>query len=183
MPAIAQDATRDFPAKAIRLIMPNAPGSSNDVLGRLLAIKLGDLLGQQVVIDNRAGAGGTIGVETAARAAPDGYTLVSASSATHSIAPHVYSKLGYDANKDFTPVSLFVITQNLLAVHPAVPVKSVREFIDYAKSKPGQLNMASAGAGSTSHLAGIMFTSLAAHQLGAHPVQGRRTVDSRGRRR
>ena len=161
LPAVAQDAARDFPTKPIRLIMPNAPGSSNDVLGRLLAIKLGDLLGQQVVVDNRAGAGGTIGVETTARSAPDGYTLVSASSGTHSIAPHVYLKLGYDVNKDFTPVSLFVITQNLLAVHPAVPAKSVREFIDHAKAKPGQLNMASAGAGSTSHLAGVMFTTLA----------------------
>jgi tripartite-type tricarboxylate transporter receptor subunit TctC len=161
LPAVAQDAARDFPTKPVRLIMPNAPGSSNDVLGRLLAIKLGELLGQQVVIDNRAGAGGTIGVETTARAVPDGYTLVSASSGTHSIAPHVYSKLGYDVNKDFTPVSLFVITQNLLAVHPAVPAKSVREFIDYAKAKPGQINMASAGAGSTSHLAGVMFSTLA----------------------
>jgi tripartite-type tricarboxylate transporter receptor subunit TctC len=161
LPAVAQDTARDFPAKAIRLILPNAPGSSNDVLGRLLAIKLGELLGQQVVIDNRAGAGGTIGVETTARAVPDGYTLVSASSGTHSIAPHVYSRLGYDVNKDFTPVSLFVITQNLLAVHPAVPAKSVREFIDYANAKPGQVNMASAGAGSTSHLAGVMFTALA----------------------
>ena len=172
LPAIAQDAARDFPVKAIRLIMPNAPGSSNDILGRLLAIKLGDLLGQQVVIDNRAGAGGTIGIETAARAVPDGYTLVSASSGTHSIAPHVYSKLGYDAIKDFTPVSLFVITQNLLAVPPAVPVKSVRELIDYAKLKPGQLNMASAGAGSTSHLAGIMFASLAAINSVHIPYKG-----------
>ena len=160
-PVGAQDAARDFPHKPIRLIMPNAPGSSNDVLGRLLAVKLGDLAGQQVVIDNRAGAGGTMGVETAAHAVPDGYTLVSASSATHSIAPHVYARLGYDVNRDFTPISLFVITQNLLAVHPAVPVKSVAEFIGYAKAKPGQLNMASAGAGSTSHLAGVMFTTLA----------------------
>jgi tripartite-type tricarboxylate transporter receptor subunit TctC len=159
--ANAQDAATNYPHKPIRLIMPNAPGSSNDVLSRLLAIKLGELLRQQVVIDNRAGAGGTLGVETAAHAAPDGYTLVAASSATHSIAPHVYAKLGYDVNKDFTPISLFVITQNLLSVHPSLPVKSVQEFIDYAKAKPGQLNMASAGAGSTSHLAGIMFTSLA----------------------
>jgi tripartite-type tricarboxylate transporter receptor subunit TctC len=157
----ARDAAAIYPDKPIRLIMPNAPGSSNDVLSRLLAIKLGEMLRQQVVIDNRAGAGGTIGVETAAHAAPDGYTLVAASSATHSIAPHVYARLGYDVNKDFTPISLFVITQNLLAVHPSLPVKSVKEFIDYAKARPGQLNMASAGAGSTSHLAGVMFTSLA----------------------
>ena len=161
MAAVAQDAAQNFPHKPIRLIMPNAPGSSNDVLSRLLAIKLGELLGQQVVIDNRAGAGGTLGVETAAHAAPDGYTLVAASSATHSIAPHVYARLGYDVNRDFTPISLFVITQNLLSVHPALPVRSVQEFIAYAKAKPGQLNMASAGAGSTSHLAGVMFTALA----------------------
>jgi tripartite-type tricarboxylate transporter receptor subunit TctC len=168
----AQDAAREFPSKPIRLIMPNAPGSSNDVLGRLLAIKLSDLLGQQVVIDNRAGAGGTIGVETTARSAPDGYTLVSASSGTHSIAPHVYSKPGYDVMKDFTPVSLFVITQNLLAVHPSVPAKSVREFIEYAKARPGQLNMASAGAGSTSHLAGIMFTTMAGFNSVHIPYKG-----------
>ena len=161
MAAVAQDAAQNFPHKPIRLIMPNAPGSSNDVLSRLLAIKVGELLGQQVVIDNRAGAGGTLGVETAAHAAPDGYTLVAASSATHSIAPHVYARLGYDVNRDFTPISLFVITQNLLTVHPALPARSVQEFIAYAKAKPGQLNMASAGAGSTSHLAGVMLTSLA----------------------
>ena len=161
MAAVAQDAAQNFPHKPIRLIMPNAPGSSNDVLSRLLTIKVGELLGQQVVIDNRAGAGGTLGVETAAHAAPDGYTLVAASSATHSIAPHVYARLGYDVNRDFTPISLFVITQNLLTVHPALPARSVQEFIAYAKAKPGQLNMASAGAGSTSHLAGVMLTSLA----------------------
>jgi tripartite-type tricarboxylate transporter receptor subunit TctC len=168
----AQDPVRNFPVKPIRLIMPNAPGSSNDILSRLLAAKLGELLGQQVVIDNRAGAGGTIGVETAARAAPDGYTLVAASSATHSIAPHIYTRLGYDVHKDFTPISLFVITQNLLAVHPSVPAKSVREFIDYAKAKPGQLNMASAGAGSTSHLAGVMFASLAGIKSVHIPYKG-----------
>jgi tripartite-type tricarboxylate transporter receptor subunit TctC len=168
----AQDSLRDFPNKPIRLIMPNAPGSSNDILSRLLAVKLGELLGQQVVIDNRAGAGGTIGVETAAHAAPDGYTLVAASSATHSIAPHIYAKLGYDVNKDFTPISLFVLTQNLLAVHPSVPAKSVRELIDYAKAKPGQLNMASAGAGSTSHLAGIMFSTLAGIKTVHIPYKG-----------
>ena len=166
----AQEAA--FPNKPIRLIMPNAPGSSNDVLSRLLAIKLGEILGQQVVIDNRAGAGGTIGVETAAHAIPDGYTLVAASSATHSIAPHVYSKLNYDVNRDFTPISLFVITQNLLAVHPSIPAKTVREFIDYAKSKPGTLNMASAGAGSTSHLAGVMFTTLTNIQSVHVPYKG-----------
>ncbi len=170
--AAAQDAAREYPTKPIRLIMPNAPGSSNDILSRLLAIRLGELLGQQVVIDNRAGAGGTIGVETAAHAAPDGYTLVAASSATHSIAPHIYARLGYDVNQDFTPISLFVITQNLLAVNPALPVKSVRELVDYAKARPGQLNMASAGAGSTSHLAGIMFATLAGIHVVHIPYKG-----------
>ena len=135
-------AADQYPTKPIRLIMPNAPGSSNDILSRLLAARLGDLLGQQVVIDNRAGAGGVIGVETAAHAVPDGYTLIAASSATHSIAPHIYKRLGYDVNKDFTPISLFVITQNLLAVNPAVPVKSVRELIDYAKARPGKIGRA-----------------------------------------
>ena len=165
-------AADQYPTKPIRLIMPNAPGISNDILSRLLATRLGELLGQQVVIDNRAGAGGTIGVETAAHAVPVGYTLVVASSATHSIAPHIYKRLGYDVNKDFTPISLFVITQNLLAVNPALPVKTVRELIDYAKARPGKINMASAGAGSTSHLAGIMFATLAGIDVVHVPYKG-----------
>jgi tripartite-type tricarboxylate transporter receptor subunit TctC len=103
---------------------------------------------------------------------PDGYTLVSASSATHSIAPHIYSKLGYDINKDFTPISLFVITQNLLCVNPSLPVKSTRELIDYAKANPGKLNMASAGQGSTSHLAGVMFASMAGLKTVHIPYKG-----------
>jgi tripartite-type tricarboxylate transporter receptor subunit TctC len=170
-PAAAQSGAA-FPSKPLRLLVPNAPGSSNDVLSRLVANRLADALGQQFVVDNRAGAGGVLGVEIAARAAPDGYTLVAASSATHSIAPFVYKKLPYDPVKDFAPISLFVFTQNLLAVNPALPVKSVGDLIALAKAKPGQLNMASAGTSSTSHIAGALFASLAGIDVVHVPYKG-----------
>jgi tripartite-type tricarboxylate transporter receptor subunit TctC len=156
----------------VRLVLPNAPGSSNDVLSRIVAARMSEALGQQMVLDNRAGAGGTLGVEIAARATPDGYTLVAASSATHSIAPFVYKRLPYDPVKDFTPVSLFVLTQNLLAVNPSVPVKSVAELLALARARPGQLNMASAGNASTSHIAGALFASLAGVNVVHVPYKG-----------
>ena len=167
--ALAQVA---WPNRPVRLVLPNAPGSSNDVLSRIVAARMSEALGQQLVLDNRAGAGGTLGVEIAARATPDGYTLVAASSATHSIAPFVYRRLPYDPVKDFTPVSLFVLTQNLLAVNPSVPAKSVAELIALARARPGQLNMASAGKASTSHIAGALFASLAGVDVVHVPYKG-----------
>ncbi len=158
--AMAADAAKSYPSRPIRMLMPNAPGSSTDALGRVVANKLGDVLGQQIVVDNRAGAGGLIGMEIAKTASPDGYTLISASTAAMSIAPHIHKKLPYDPLKDFAYLSLFAVTPNVLVVNPALPVKSVKDLIDFAKAKSGQINMASAGAGSQSHLAGVLLQNM-----------------------
>lgn len=171
-PATAADAAKDYPNRPIRYLMPNAPGSSNDTLARIVAAKLGEVLGQQVVVDNRAGAGGILGMEIGKNANPDGYTLVAASTAAMSIAPHLHKKLPYDPVKDFEFISLYAVTPNVLVVNPGLPVKSVRELIDYARSKNGQINMASAGAGAQSHLSGAAFM-LAAGMESLHvPYKG-----------
>lgn len=159
--AMAAEAAKAYPSRPIRMLMPNAPGSSTDALGRVVANKLGDVLGQQIVVDNRAGAGGIIGMEIAKTALPDGYTLISASTAAMSIAPHIHRKLPYDPLKDYAYLSLFAVTPNVLVVNPALPVKSVKDLIDLAKAKSGQINMASAGSGSQSHLAGVLLQNMA----------------------
>lgn len=158
--AVAAEATKSYPSRPIRMLMPNAPGSSTDALGRVVANKLGDVLGQQIVVDNRSGAGGIIGMEIGKTASPDGYTLISGSTAAMSIAPHIHKKLPYDPLKDYAYLSLFAVTPNVLVVFPALPVKSMKDLIDLAKSKSGQLNMASAGAGSQSHLAGVLLQTM-----------------------
>ncbi len=152
--AQAAEPIQNYPSRPIRLIMPNAPGSSNDTMGRIAAARLGDALGQQIVVDNRAGAGGLLGMEIGKNAIPDGYTLISPSTAATSIAPHIHKKLPYDPVKDFEFISLFGVTPNVLVVNTALPVKSVKELIDYAKAKGGKINMASAGIGAQSHLTG-----------------------------
>ena len=162
----------EYPARPIRVIVPNAPGSTTDLLGRIVFTRMSDKLGKQLVVDNRPGAGGTLGMEIAARAAPDGYTLAAVAASQLTIAPHVYRKIGYDPLRDFVPVGLFVTAQTALCVHGNVPVKTVRDFIEFAKAKPGQLNMASAGIGSTSHLGGIMFATLAGIQANHVPYKG-----------
>ncbi len=149
-----------YPARPIRLITPQSAGASMDVLVRILTPKLTELLGQPVVVDNRGGAGGVIGVETAARAAPDGYTLVMGAPATMIIARFTNRSLPYDPLKDFEPISLIVNAEAVMVVTPALAAKSVQEFIALAKTQPGKLNMASAGIGSSSHLAGVLFTTL-----------------------
>ena len=153
--AYAADSAQKYPDRPIRLIMPNAPGSANDTMGRILAAKLGEALGQQIVVDNRAGAGGIVGMEIGKNAIADGYTLVSPSTAATSIAPHIHKKLPYDPVKDYEFISLFAVMPNILVVHPAQPPKTVKEFIDYAKAMGNKLNMASAGTGAQSHLSGI----------------------------
>ncbi len=150
-----------YPARPIRLISPNPPGGANDTIARIVAGKLAEGLGTQIVVDNRGGAGGTIGGDIAAHAIPDGYTLLAGSVSTHSFAPIIQSKLGYDPIKDFAPVSLFAIAQNLLVVHPSVPVANLSELISLAKLRPGALNYASGGSGSTSHFAVALFVSVA----------------------
>ena len=152
---------QDYPRRAIRLVSPNPPGGANDTIARIMADKLGELLGQRVVIDNRGGAGGTIGAEIVAKAAPDGYTLLAGSVSTHTFAPLIQPNLPYDPIRDFAPVSLFAIVQNVLVVTAALPVTSVRELIALAKAKPGTLNYASGGPGSTSHFAVAMFVATA----------------------
>jgi tripartite-type tricarboxylate transporter receptor subunit TctC len=153
-----------YPDHPIRLISPNPAGGANDTIVRIIAAKMSGILGASVVVDNRGGAGGKIGAEAAAHAAPDGYTLLAGSVSTHSFAPVVTAKLSYDPIKDFEPISLLALVQNVLVVSPALPVASVSELIALAKAQPGKLNYASGGPGSTSHFAVAMFVALAGIQ-------------------
>lgn len=171
-PASAADAANDYPNHPIRMLVPNAPGSSVDTLGRIFAQALTNVGGQQVVIDNRAGAGGTLGMEIGKNATPDGYTILSASTAAMTIAPHIYTRLPFDPIKDYEFVSLFGITPNVLVVNPSFPAKSVKEVIDYCRAKNGQVNMASAGPGSQSHLAGVLLMSVGKFQALHVPYKG-----------
>lgn len=150
-------AAQNYPNRPVRMISPNPPSGANDTIGRIIALKLGEVLGQPMVIDNRGGAGGTLGAEIAAQANPDGYTLLAGSVSTHSFSPALKSKLNYDPVKDFTPISLFAISQNLLVTHPSLKIASVRELVALAKAKPKSLNYASGGTGSTSHYAIALF--------------------------
>ena len=161
-----------YPAKPIRLVVPFPPGGSTDIVARIVAQKLSERLGQQVVVENRGGAGGTIGTEVVAKAAPDGYTLVLGTTSTHVVAPSVYGKIGYDPVKDFAPVSLVAVTPYLLVVNPSVNVKSLSEFVAYVKARPGKLNYASAGTGSTTHLAMEMLKSAAGLYIVHIPYNG-----------
>jgi tripartite-type tricarboxylate transporter receptor subunit TctC len=160
----------DYPNKPIRLIIPFPPRGSNDVVGRMVAQHLSDALGQQVFVDNRGGAGGTIGTDIAAKAAPDGYTLLVVSLA-HAVNPWLY-KLPYDHDKSFVPVASFGSGTNVLAVNPELPVHSVAELIALAKAKPGELNYASAGVGSFQHLGGELFKLLAGVDIVHVPFRG-----------
>jgi tripartite-type tricarboxylate transporter receptor subunit TctC len=146
-----------YPAKPIRMMIGFPPGGGTDIIGRIVAQKLGDALGQQVIVDNRGGASGQLAAELLSRAAPDGYTIMMAHIAAISILPSLVSKLPYDAQKDFAPVSLAAIGPNLLVVHPSVPAKTVRELVALARSRPGQLQYASPGSGTVQHLAGELF--------------------------
>jgi tripartite-type tricarboxylate transporter receptor subunit TctC len=148
---------QDYPNRPVRMISPNPPSGANDTIGRIIALKLGEVLGQSMVIDNRGGAGGTLGAEIAAQANADGYTLLAGSVSTHSFSPALRSKLNYDPVKDFTPISLFAISQNLLVANPSLKVSSVKDLVALAKSKPKALNYASGGTGSTSHYAIALF--------------------------
>ena len=155
--AHAADTVKDYPSRPIRLIVPNAPGSSVDTLSRIVGTNLTNVIGQQVVMDNRAGAGGIIGMEIAKTANPDGYTLISATTAASTIARLLQKNPTFDPSTDYDYVVQFAETPNVLVVNPALPIKSVKELIDYCKGKQGKVNMASAGAGSQSHLSGAYF--------------------------
>lgn len=155
------DAARDYPNRPIRYILPNGPGSNADIFTRILAQKLSDHFGQQVVVDSRPGAGGMLGIDIASKSAPDGYTIARGNLPALAIAPHVYKKMPYDALVDLLPVSLTDNGQNLLAVHASIAVSNVRELIALLKAKPDALAMASPGIASGGHLAGVLFTSMA----------------------
>jgi len=149
----ANAAAQTYPAKPVRLMVPFPPGGSTDIVARIVAQKLSSQLGQGVVIENRGGAGGTLGTAVVAKAPADGYMLVVGTTSTHVVAPSVYAKLEYDPVKDFAPISLVAVTPYLLVVNPAVPAKSLKELVALLRSQPGKLNYASAGVGSTTHLA------------------------------
>jgi len=158
-PAVWPQTTGPYPHRPIRMVAAQSAGSSLDTILRIFAARMSDVLGQQIVIDNRGGAGGTIGVELAARAPADGYTLLAGASSSMVISSFTYKKLPFDTLKDFTPISLFANVEAVFVVNPGLPVKSVSEFLALAKSQPGKLNMGSAGVGSSSHLAGLLFVS------------------------
>jgi tripartite-type tricarboxylate transporter receptor subunit TctC len=160
LPAIGADQVREYPVRPVRMINPFPPGGSSDPSCRLLADALTRALGQQFVVDNRGGGNGNIGTAIAAKATPDGYVLLFASGTTFTINPHIYSSLGFDPKKDFTPVIRFGSVPNVLVVHPSLPARSLAEFTQYVKSRSGELNYASAGNGSSMHLAAEMYQKM-----------------------
>ena len=161
-----------YPARPIRFVVPYAPGGPLDLIARAIGQKLTEATGQPVVVDNKPGAGGNIGADIVAKAAPDGYTIVMGAVATHAINPTLYPKIPYDPVKDFTPVAMVAVVPNVLVVNPTLPVKSVKELIDFAKAKPSYLNFASGSTGSTGHLAGELFNALAGVQMVHIPYKG-----------
>ena len=167
-----QTFAQNYPVKPVRLIVPFAAGGNVDITARQIAPGLSELLGQNFIVDNRVGAGGVIGAEAVAKAAPDGYTLMMGSNSTVSVAPSLYPKLAYHPVRDFAPVSLVATTPFVLVVHPSVPVKSVKELIALAKTKPGRLAMASGGTGSSNHLVGELFQSLTGAKFTHVPYKG-----------
>ncbi|MGZ5146758.1 MAG: Bug family tripartite tricarboxylate transporter substrate binding protein, partial [Burkholderiales bacterium] len=157
----AQSESRSYPTRPIRVIAAQSAGSSLDTLVRIVSPKISEVLAQQLVIDNRGGAGGTIGIELVARAAPDGYTALVGASSSMIVSRFSYKSLPFDVLKDFDAVSNLVNADAVLVTHPSVPAKNVKELVALAKAQPGKLNMSSAGVGSSSHLAGVMFATLA----------------------
>ena len=170
-PVLAQD----YPAKPIRLVVPFPPGGGTDFMARVIMQKVGEGMNGTVVVENRGGAGSSIGTDIVAKSPADGYTLLVVSGA-HAINPSIYSKLPYDSVRDFAPVTMFVSGPQLLVVHPSVPVKTVKEFIALAKSRPGQINYASAGTGTPPHLAGELFKSMAHVNIVHVPYKGHGTA-------
>jgi tripartite-type tricarboxylate transporter receptor subunit TctC len=167
----AQQSAADYPNKFIRFIVPYAPGGSSDVLARTLGQKLGESLGQTFVVDNRPGAGSMIGTDVAAKASPDGYTLI-LSDMPHTINPSIHAKVPYDPVKDFTPVTVIGVAPMFLFAHPSLKASDVKEFIALAKAQPGQISIASGGTGATTHLAAELLQSYAGVKLNHVPYKG-----------
>jgi len=162
---------QSYPTRAIKLVVPSSPGGGTDIVARILGQKLSEQLGQQFVVENRAGAGTVIGNDAVAKSAPDGYTLLMGLS-TLAINPSMYAKLPYDALRDFTPISQSVSACNILILHPSVPAKTVVELIALARAKPGSLTFGSAGMGTNPHLSGELFKSLARIDMVHVPFKG-----------
>jgi tripartite-type tricarboxylate transporter receptor subunit TctC len=171
-PLASAQAAEAYPSKPIKLIVPFPPGGTTDLIARVLAERLPALLGQPVVVDNRAGAGGMLGTEALARSAPDGYTIGMATASTHGVNPAVQKKIAYDAQKDFAPLSRVAVVPNVMVVHPGVNAKSVAEFVALARKEPGKFSFASPGNGSVGHLVGELFKSAAHVDMVHIPYKG-----------
>ena len=163
---------QNYPAKPIRLVVPFAPGGPADVIGRIIGQQLDIILGQSIVVENRGGAGGTLGARLAAMAEPDGYTVMFANTSTMSINPAVYRRLDYDPAKAFAPVALIGITSNILVVNPALPVKTVAELVAYGKANPGRLSYSTPGVGTPPHMLGEMFKQRTGLDITHVPYKG-----------
>ena len=171
----AHAVAQSYPAKPIRFILPFPPGGPTDLLGRTLAEKLSELMGQPVITDNRPGAGGNLGAELAAKSVPDGYTIVLCAPSI-AISPSLYKKLNYDPLRDLAPIQLVATIPNVLVVHPSVPAQTLAELIDFARRNPGKLNFGSGGAGTSNHLGGELFKLLAKVDLVHVPYKGVETA-------
>jgi tripartite-type tricarboxylate transporter receptor subunit TctC len=167
-----KDAAQSYPSKTIRYIVPFPAGGTTDLLARTIGQKFTDAWGQSVIIDNRAGAAGTVGSDAAAKAPPDGYTLLGGTISSHAINYSIYSKMPYHPLKDFAPITRLAIVPNVLVVHPSLPVKTVKEFAALAKTRPGQLRFASAGSGTSQHLSGELFNMMTGVKMIHVPYKG-----------
>jgi tripartite-type tricarboxylate transporter receptor subunit TctC len=170
-PALAATPGGAYPAKPLRLVVPFPAGASSDIVGRMLGEKLAEQMGEQVIADNRAGAGGNLGIGVAAKSPPDGYTMVIAT-ASIAVSPSLYAKLGYDPVKDLAPVARLTNIPNVLIVHPSIPAKTLRQFVNLARAHPGKLNFGSGGAGTTNHLANELLKHLEKIDLVHVPYKG-----------
>jgi tripartite-type tricarboxylate transporter receptor subunit TctC len=168
----AAAAADDYPNRPITLVVPFPPGGSTTIVARIIGDKLAEALGQQIVVDNRGGAGGTIGTRAVSKSAPDGYTLLLGYTGTLAIGPTLYPGAGYDPRKDFEPIGMIGHAPNSLVVHPSFNVHSVKELVAYAKANPGKVNYGSAGVGTVSHVAGVYFANAAGIQLTHIPYKG-----------
>jgi tripartite-type tricarboxylate transporter receptor subunit TctC len=162
---------QDYPNKPVRMVIPFSPGGNTDIIGRIFTPKMGELLGQQIIVDNRGGAGGTIGTAYAARQAPDGYTLIMVS-AGHTINPAMIKKLPYDSVKDFVPIGVIADVPTAFVVHPSLPVKNLQEFLSLARKRPGEIFYSTAGRGTVGHLSAELLNSMAKIKLTAVHYKG-----------
>ena len=167
-----QAMAQSYPVKSVKTIVPFPAGGTTDILGRIVAQKLSERLGQQFIIDNRGGAGGNIGADIVAKSAPDGYTLLVGTVGTNAINAGLYAKMPYDTARDFVPIGLIAAVPNVLVVHPSLPARSVKELIELLKTKPGEINFASSGNGTSIHLSGELFKTMAGVSMNHIPYKG-----------